>query len=84
MAVALSTVTSTSALAAAGPETTTEEKEEDEEIHIIEDFASAQIRINLAMSMDTSLRFLEDFPIFNALTFQGELSVESEADHLQS
>ena len=78
MAAALSTVASTSASAIAGPEITTEEKEEDEKIHIIEDFASAQIEISLAMSMDTSLGFLEDFPVFNEPTFQGEPSSENQ------
>ena len=82
LAAAFSTVASTSTLAVVKLETTTKEKEEDEKIHIREDFASAQVGINLAMSMDTSLRFLEDFSVFNAPTFQGEPSLESGVDNL--
>ena len=84
MATALSTVASTSALTVAGLETATKEKEEDEKIHIIEDFASTQVGINLAMSIDISLGFLEDFSICNKPTFHGEPSLESGVDHLQS
>ena len=69
LATTHSTVVSTSASAATGQETAIEEKEEDEKIHIIEDFASAQVGINLAMSMDTNLGFLEDFSVFHVPTF---------------